>query len=45
MLRDWFGHTGTEHYSDYFADTKLASSRPGTRRSREWEVDRYLTLF
>ena len=23
MLRDWFGHTGTEHYSDYFADTKL----------------------
>ena len=29
VLRDWFGHTGTEHYSDYFADTKL-------REFQEW---------
>ena len=23
MLRDWFGHTGTEDYIDYFAETKI----------------------
>ena len=32
VLRDWFGHTGTEHYSDYFADTKL-------REFQEWHSE------
>ena len=52
VLRDWFGHTGTEHYSDYFADTKLARV-PGlalarvssgrstaTSRSSRWSTSR-----
>ena len=45
VLRDWFGHTGSEHYSDYFADTKLAEFQAWHSQVSEWEVDRYLTLF
>ena len=45
VLRDWFGHTGSEHYSDYFADTKLAEFHAWHSQVSEWEVDRYLTLF
>ena len=45
VLRDWFGHTGTEHYSDYFADTKLSEFQEWHSHVSQWEVDRYLTLF
>jgi glutamine synthetase len=45
ILRDWFGHTGTEHYSDYFADTKLREFQEWHSQVSQWEVDRYLTLF
>ena len=45
VLRDWFGHTGTEHYSDYFADTKLREFQEWHSHVSSWEVDRYLTLF
>ena len=45
VLRDWFGHTGSEHYSDYFADTKLSEFQEWHSHVSSWEVDRYLTLF
>src|SRR3954454_8462270 len=45
VLRDWLGHTGTEYYSDYFADTKLGEFHAWHSQVSEWEVDRYLTLF
>ena len=34
-----------EHYSDYFADTKLAEFQSWHSQVSQWEVDRYLTLF
>ena len=36
---------GSEHYSDYFADTKLSEFQEWHSHVSSWEVDRYLTLF
>jgi glutamine synthetase len=45
VLRDWLGHTGTEHYADYFAGVKAAEFREWHSGVTEWEVERYLTAF
>jgi glutamine synthetase len=45
VLRDWLGHTGTEHYADYFAGVKAAEFREWHAGVSEWEVERYLTAF
>ena len=45
VLRDWFGHTGSEHYTDYFANVKEAEFREWHSHVTKWEIDRYLTLF
>ena len=45
VLRDWFGHTGTEHYSDYIVQTKVDEFNAYHGEVSQWEVDRYLTAF
>ena len=45
VLRDWFGHTGTEHYSDYIVQTKVDEFNAYHGEVSEWERRRYLTLF
>jgi len=45
VLRDWLGHTGTEHYVDYFVKTKVDEFRAWHAEVSDWEVSRYLTAF
>jgi glutamine synthetase len=45
VLRDWFGHTGSEHYLDYFAQVKREEFGAYHAEVSAWEVERYLTLF
>ncbi|MGI9031244.1 MAG: type III glutamate--ammonia ligase [Ilumatobacteraceae bacterium] len=45
VMREALGHTGTEWYSDYFADVKADEFRQWHAQVSDWEVDRYLTLF
>jgi len=45
LMKEALGHTGTEHYSDYFASVKAEEFRQWHAEVADWEVDRYLTLF
>ena len=45
VLREAFGHTGTEDYIDYYVKTKQDEWAAYHEQVTPWEVKNYLTLF